>query len=178
LVEVEINSEKESSRAVDAVVLAIGGVGAASLVRASLASAAATEKETDETLPLFSNPVVKQFDKLRGVTCVATRLFLRPDSKSNSNSSSSSSSTGGLLGGAYTTSSLPRAVTSKMEASPVVVCGAGIICDGDPSSRASRALADTGFCFYDLQRLHDEFAVGKDAQGGEKAAVLEVDFYR
>lgn len=50
-----------------------------------------------------------------------------------------------------------------MEDSPVLVCGPRI--GGLPE------LDETGFCVYDLQRMHDEHAAGD-------VAVLEVDFYR
>jgi len=56
-----------------------------------------------------------------------------------------------------------------MKESPVVVCGPRI--GGIPE------LAEAGFCIYDLQRLHDEFAVGGPSEE-EPCAVLEIDFFR
>jgi uncharacterized protein with NAD-binding domain and iron-sulfur cluster len=52
-----------------------------------------------------------------------------------------------------------------MAESPVIVCGADI-------GTHIPELKETGFCIYDLQRMHDEFAAPNDV------AVLEVDFFR
>jgi hypothetical protein len=58
-----------------------------------------------------------------------------------------------------------------MQESPVVVCGPRV--GGIPQ------LAEAGFCIYDLQRLHDEFAVANQADDDkEPCAALEVDFFR
>lgn len=62
-----------------------------------------------------------------------------------------------------------------MKDSPVAVCGAGI---GGISE-----LEETGFCIYDLQRMHDEFSVdyynnNNSIAWDDQVAVLEVDFYR
>jgi uncharacterized protein with NAD-binding domain and iron-sulfur cluster len=61
-----------------------------------------------------------------------------------------------------------------MIASPIAVCGPGI---GDIVQ-----LKETGFCIYDLQRMHDEFSVNYYATNSiaadDQVAVLEVDFYR
>ena len=58
--------------------------------------------------------------------------------------------------------------------SPVSVCGAGI--------GGIKELKETGFCVYDLQRMHAEFSVdsyyNKNDEESEQVAVLEVDFYR
>ena len=56
---------------------------------------------------------------------------------------------------------LPAAVAQAMAASPVAVVGPKVLPE----------LEETGFCIYDLQRMHDEFASGD-------VAVLEVDLYR
>ncbi|EED95204.1 hypothetical protein THAPSDRAFT_261310, partial [Thalassiosira pseudonana CCMP1335] len=93
----------------DAVVLAVGATAAGKLASSSQA--------------LSALPVTRDFDKLRGVTCVAVRLFLKPH----------------------------QTVTSDLN---------GV-----------HELKETGFCIYDLQRMHDEFS-------SDQVAVLEVDFYR
>jgi len=98
-------------------------------------------------------PATKRFDEFQGVTCVAVRLYLQP----------AASRTRGLAGGAHDSSLLPPAVTEAMSDSPVTVVGPGV---GNIPE-----LAETGFCVYDLQRMHDELAAGD-------VAVLEVDFYR
>lgn len=102
----------------------------------------------------------KDFDKLRGVTCVAVRLFLQPDSKVTS----------GLSGGEYDKTQLPPKLANAMKDSPVTVCGPGI--------GGFESLTETGFCIYDLQRMHEEFAVKDVDQGNNRTAVLEIDFYR
>ena len=56
---------------------------------------------------------------------------------------------------------LPPSVAQAMAASPVAVVGPKVLPE----------LKETGFCIYDLQRMHDEFASGD-------VAVLELDFYR
>ena len=151
LVLVELDTEAEEAEAeaaappatitADAVVLAVGGTSAARLAAAS-----------PETLGALQ--ATSTWEGLRGVTCVAVRLYLQP----------SKVTTAGLGGGAHGGTRLPPAVAQAMAASPVVVCGPGV--GGLPE------LTETGFCVYDLQRMHDEFA----ADGS--AAVLEVDFYR
>jgi uncharacterized protein with NAD-binding domain and iron-sulfur cluster len=131
----------------DAVVFAVGGT--------------ALKRLLPSCPPLQQFPVSQKFNKLRGVTCVAVRMFLRPDAIT----------TTGLKGGMYDSTQLPPCVAQAMQASPVVVCGPRV--GGIPH------LAETGFCIYDLQRLHDEFAVvnqGKDEK--EPCAAIEVDFFR
>ncbi|KAL9184367.1 hypothetical protein ACHAXT_002453 [Thalassiosira profunda] len=105
----------------------------------------------------------KDFDKLRGVTCVAVRLFLKPDTTTTSN----------LDGGSHGMTQLPPEMAKAMKDSPIAVCGASI--------GGIDELQETGFCFYDLQRMHDEFSVGYQKANVEEdaqVAVLEVDFYR
>jgi hypothetical protein len=71
----------------------------------------------------------------------------------------------------YNSTQLPPYVAQAMQASPVVVCGPRV--GGIPQ------LAETGFCIYDLQRLHDEFAVANQAkEEKEPCAAIEVDFFR
>lgn len=131
----------------DAVVFAVGGTSMKRLL--------------PSCPPLQQFPVAQNFHKLRGVTCVAVRLFLKPDEVTTSN----------LKGGMYNSTQLPPRVAEAMNASPVVVCGARV--GGLPE------LAETGFCVYDLQRLHDEFAVSNQASSDQEAcAAIEVDFFR
>jgi len=107
--------------------------------------------------PAFENiSITSDFPKNRGVTCVAVRMFLKPHTVV----------TCGLAGGQYDATLLPSDVAEAMKESPVVVCGAEI---GNIPE-----LKETGFCIYDLQRLHDEFAV----ENQRESAVLEVDFFR
>ncbi|KAL3772434.1 hypothetical protein ACHAWO_004360 [Cyclotella atomus] len=134
----------------DAVVIAIGAVAAGKLAGTSPA--------------LSSLPATENFDKLRGVTCIAVRLFLKPDTIISDN----------LQGGFYSKTQLPPDVAKSMTDSPIAVCGAGI---GGISE-----LKETGFCIYDLQRMHDEFSVeyynANSVELEDQVAVLEVDFYR
>jgi len=133
----------------DAVVLAVGATAAGRLAAASPA--------------LSSLEGARDFDKLRGVTCVAVRLFLKPHA----------TTTADLSGGSYAKTQLPPDLAEAMSDSPVTVCGAGI--------GGIRELEETGFCIYDLQRMHTEFSVDYYADNvGEtdRVAVLEVDFYR
>eukprot|EP00957_Ditylum_brightwellii_P210793 15365405-Ditylum_brightwellii.AAC.1 len=140
-------NEGEEILECDAVVLAVGGTAVNNIVAASP--------------PVSDLDVVADFDKLRGVTCVAVRLFLKPDVI-----------TSGLSGGQYDSTQLPRKVAEAMKDSPVLVCGAEI--------GAIPELKEAGFCIYDLQRLHDEFKVGAqdNKDGIEETAVLEIDFFR
>lgn len=132
----------------DSVVLAVGGTSMAKLVQTS--------------------PVLKQipmaargdFDKFRGVTCVAVRLFLKPHSTVTRN----------LKGGQYDATELPPNVAKAMQESPVAVCG--------PNIGTMPILKEIGFCIYDLQRLQDEFAVDNNKNDDNRVAVLEVDFFR
>lgn len=105
--------------------------------------------------PAFDNQQI-EFGKNRGVTCVAVRIFLKP-----------STVTTGLAGGQYDSTEAPSEVANAMKDSPVAVCGPVI--GGIPE------LEETGFCIYDLQRLHNEFSV---ANNENRTAVLEVDFFR
>lgn len=134
----------------DAVVLAVGATAAGRLAASSPA--------------LSSLPATKDFDKLRGVTCVAVRLFLRPSGSISSN----------LRGGSHSKSQLPSDMTKAMIDSPIAVCGAGI---GN-----IKELDEAGFCIYDLQRMHDEWSVDSYATNNvpdeEQLAVIEVDFFR
>lgn len=133
----------------DAVVLAVGAVAAGRI--ASLSPALSTLEAT------------KDFDKLRGVTCVAVRLFLKPHSSVTSN----------LNGGSHGKTQLPPDIANSMSDSPIIVCGAGI--------GGIKELEETGFCIYDLQRMHDEFSVdyySNNVDQSDQVAVMEVDFYR
>ena len=133
----------------DAIVLAVGATSMSKIAASS---------------PLIASlPACKDFDKLRGVTCVAVRLFLQPHP----------SITSDLKGGVSDKTQLPPDVARAMTDSPVTVCGAGI--------GGIVGLEETGFCIYDLQRMHDEFRVdrpGLGLDGDDDVAVLEVDFYR
>jgi len=137
----------------DAIVLAVGAT--------SMSKIAASSSI------IGSLPASKDFDKLRGVTCVAVRLFLKPHP----------SITTDLKGGVSDKTQLPPDVARAMKDSPVAVCGAGM--------GGIVGLEETGFCIYDLQRMHDEFRVdrpglglGTDGGDDDAVAVLEVDFYR
>ena len=133
----------------DAIVLAVGATSMSKIAASS---------------PLIASlPASKDFDKLRGVTCVAVRLFLQPHP----------SITSDLKGGVSDKTQLPPDVARAMKDSPVAVCGAGM--------GGIVGLEETGFCIYDLQRMHDEFRVdrpGFGLDGDDAVAVLEVDFYR
>ena len=145
---VQLDSNDGDTIQCDAVVLSVGAVAAKRLVESSPALSSLTATEN--------------FDKLRGVTCIAVRMFINPHSTVNER----------LRGGAYNKSQLPPDMTKAMLDSPIVVCGAGIIPE----------LKETGFCIYDLQRMHDEFSVDfyetNSVASEEQVAVLEVDFYR
>jgi uncharacterized protein with NAD-binding domain and iron-sulfur cluster len=111
-------------------------------------------KLTQSSPVLQAIPQSSQFSKLDGVTCVAVRLFLKPHARITSD----------LEGGLHSSTQLPPAMAASMKESPVIVCGANV--GGLPE------LKETGFCLYDLQRMHDEFQAPNDV------AVLEVDFFR
>lgn len=134
----------------DAVVLAVGATAAGRLAATSPA--------------LSSLQATRDFDKLRGVTCVAVRLFLRPSRLITSN----------LRGGSHSKTQLPPDMANAMVDSPIAVCGAGI---GNIDE-----LEETGFCVYDLQRMHDEWSVDYYANNNvtdeEQVSVIEVDFFR
>jgi len=133
----------------DAVVLAVGATAAGRLASSSPA--------------LSSLDGTKDFDKLRGVTCVAVRLFLKPNAFITSD----------LNGGSHGKTQLPPDVAEAMSDSPITVCGAGI--------GGIEELKETGFCIYDLQRMHDEFSVdyyNNNVEANDQVAVLEIDFYR
>ena len=95
---------------------------------------------------------------------MAVRLFLRPSGSISTN----------LRGGSHSKSQLPSDMTKAMIDSPIAVCGAGI---GNIEE-----LDETGFCIYDLQRMHDEWSVDSYANNNvpdeEQLAVIEVDFFR
>ena len=124
----------------DAIVLAIGAVSCSKL--------------TNQSKFLRDMETTRDFNELRGVTCVAVRLFLKGDKI-----------TTGLHHGSRTR--LAKEIAVAMKESPVVVCGAAI--------GGLTDLAETGFCIYDLQRMHDEFDVDRV---DENISVLEVDFFR
>lgn len=134
----------------DAIVLAVGATSAGKLTSTSSA--------------LSSIRATENFHKLRGITCVAVRLFLRSHPVITRN----------LRGGMHDGTTLPPCMARAMMDSPITVCGPGV--------GGFRELNETGFCIYDLGRMHDEFSVDRyDAEGAEdidRMAVLEVDFYR
>lgn len=130
----------------DAVVLAVGGTSMGKIAPSSPA--------------LSSLEVSQNFDKLRGITCVAVRLFLKPHP----------TVTNDLKGGLYSQTQLPPEIAEAMKDSPVAVCG--------PNIGKLDELKETGFCIYDLQRMHDEFRVDETREENKQVAVLEVDFYR
>ena len=134
-------SDGDDTIVCDGVIFAVGGTSMGKLVAAS--------PETDALM----GP--QGFDRLRGVTCVAVRLFLEPDAISS-----------GLSGGKYDSTLLPADVAKALKDTPVAVCGPEI--GGIPE------LQETGFCIYDLQRMQDNFAVDDE----KETAVLEVDFFR
>ena len=124
----------ETTLECDAVILAVGGT--------------AIKRLLQNAPPLASLPCAIDWKKFRGVTCVAVRLFLKPEVGSNLQP--------GMI------SSIARA----MKDSPVVVCGPAI--GGIPE------LTETGFCIYDLQRLQDEFRLSALTE----SIGLEIDFFR
>lgn len=130
----EVMVNGESSIDCDAVILAVGGTALKRLLPSAPALASLEE--------------AKGWKKFRGVTCVAVRLFLKPDVDSTGNPTMISS------------------IENAMKESPVVVCG--------PAVGAIRELTETGFCIYDLQRLQDEFHVTPKTE----SIALEIDFFR
>jgi predicted flavoprotein YhiN len=83
IVSLDDGADDENAIECDAVVLAVGATAAGRLTSSSPA--------------LSSLQATKDFDKLRGVTCVAVRLFLRPSRTIASN----------LSGGSYSKTQLP-----------------------------------------------------------------------
>ena len=110
----------------------------------------ASSPETNELLGPWG------FEKSRGVTCVAVRLFLKPCTVTTD-----------LFGGKHGSTQLPPDMARAMKDTPVVVCGPEI--GGIPE------LKEAGFCIYDLQRMQDQFAV---SIGSQDAAVIELDYFR
>ena len=98
----------------DAVVLAVGATSAGKLAATSPA--------------ISSLEATEHFDKLRGITCVAVRLFLKPNPSITSN----------LNGGSHDKTSLPPDMAKSMSDSPISVCGAGI--------GGIDELKESGFC--------------------------------
>mmetsp|Transcript_9078 Transcript_9078/g.20516 ORF Transcript_9078/g.20516 Transcript_9078/m.20516 type:complete len:664 (-) Transcript_9078:56-2047(-) len=146
---IELQGDENNAIDCDAVILAVGATAAGRLASSSPA--------------ISSLESTKDFDKLRGVTCVAVRLFLKPNPTVSSN----------LDGGSHDKTQLPPDIAQAMSDSPISVCGAGI--------GGIEELKETGFCIYDLQRMHDEFSVdyyNKNVEESDQVAVLEVDFYR
>jgi uncharacterized protein with NAD-binding domain and iron-sulfur cluster len=112
---VTVNDEEEIE--CDAVVFAVG--------------ISAAQRLLSACPPLAAAPITERWGALRGVTCVAVRLFFRPSTAS--------------------VGFLPPGIFEAMKDSPVAVCGARI---GNIPQ-----LSETGFCIYDLQRLQDDFSV-------------------
>lgn len=133
---INVNSDAESIEC-DAIVMAVGGT--------------AMKRLVPQCPPFQTIPI--DWDKLRGVTCVAVRLFLKPSPVITTYPNGQSTQ-------------LPPAVANAMRESPAVVCGPRVL---------SKELAETGFCLYDLQRLQDDFAPSRDSSA---MAALEVDFFR
>ena len=86
LLQVSLVGEDAEPLMADAVILAVGGPAAARLAAASPA--------------MKGLPACAGFDQLRGVTCVAVRLFLAPSARR----------TAGLMGGAHDATLLPPEV--------------------------------------------------------------------
>jgi hypothetical protein len=124
----------DTSLECDAVILAVGGT--------------AIKRLLPNAPPLSNLPDAAGWKKFRGVTCVAVRLFLKPEVGSNSEPTMISS------------------IARAMRDSPVVVCGPGI--------GGIRELTEVGFCIYDLQRLQDEFRLSNSSE----SVALEIDFFR
>mmetsp|Transcript_5816 Transcript_5816/g.16387 ORF Transcript_5816/g.16387 Transcript_5816/m.16387 type:complete len:647 (-) Transcript_5816:23-1963(-) len=141
--EVVVNDGQDKIQC-DGVIFAVGGVSMGKIVAAST-----------ETGELMGS---QGFERSRGVTCVAIRLFLRPDT-----------TTKGLLGGKHGSTQLPRDMARAMKDTPVVVCG--------PDIGSIPELKEVGFCIYDLQRMQDQFAIDH-APSDPNVAVVEVDFFR
>lgn len=135
----EIQLQEGKMLQCDSVIMAVG--------------ATAMGKLSDSSPSVFDRiPISKSFSKLRGITCVAVRLYLTPSPITQ------------VKGGQHTTTEMPSNYATKMKDSPVIVCGENILPE----------LEETGFCIYDLQRLQDEFSTEKKFG----CAVLEMDFFR
>jgi len=124
----------ETTLECDAVILAVGGT--------------AIKRLLQNAPPLANLPSTIHWNKFRGVTCVAVRLFLKPEVGSDSQP--------GMI----------LSIARAMKDSPVVVCGPAI--GGIPE------LTEAGFCIYDLQRLQDEFRLNTLTE----SIGLEIDFFR
>ena len=97
-------------------------------------------------------PSPENYAKLRGITCVSVRIFLKPNlNKIKTNCGHTE---------------LPTAWANAMNDSPVFVCGPNIVSE----------LIETGFCIYDLQRLQDYYTV--QDEDDSSCAVLHVDYFR
>jgi len=145
----------------DAIIMAVGGTAMGKIATTSPA--------------IQSIPSIPDFTQCRGITCVAVRMFLKPNRVI----------TAGLGGGGSATldrTELPPDMAQAMVDSPVVVVGPKIDISSGSGGFGTEYLEETGFCIYDLQRLHDEFAVvgspSPDDDDDGRTAVLEVDFYR
>ena len=101
----------------DAVIFAVGGT--------------AIKRLLPTCPPLAKLPESIGWEKFRGVTCLAVRLFFKPST---------------LKDGSPV---LPKGIGAAMTDSPVVVCGSNV--------GSIPELSETGFCIYDLQRLQDAF---------------------
>jgi len=101
---------------------------------------------------------INNFMNWRGITCVAVRLFLKPHDIT----------TTGLKGGNFDSTNAFPEIANAMISSPIAVCGPDIGKGRFPQ------LKETGFCIYDLQRMHQEFSVKQC----KDVSVIEIDFYR
>ena len=142
----------------DAVILAVGGTAMKNLIQCS---------------PILANhPDSSKWKKFRGVTCCAVRIFFdkqqaqqQQQQRQNSNSSLS----------------YLQKIEHAMKESPVVVCGPNI-------GNNLPELIETGFCIYDLQRLHDEFSSSSSSSSNagdndttnttNNIIAYEIDFFR
>eukprot|EP00980_Cylindrotheca_fusiformis_P030275 scaffold24618_cov127-Cylindrotheca_fusiformis.AAC.8 len=102
---------------------------------------------------LKSLPASENFNQFRGTTCVAVRLFFKVVPFDDGKVS-------GMSG-----------LEEAMKDSPVFVCG--------PNIGNIPELTETGFCIYDLQKLHDEFSPDSRKKSSlEPCLSYEVDFFR
>ena len=136
----------------DAVVLCVGAMAASNIVKSS------SLLQSFEKVPegLYNG-------NMQGITCVSVRIFLEPTITTTSTLLSEEKDNDEKLL-ELSSSLLPRSLANAMKDSPVLVCGPGM---GDIPE-----LYRTGFCIYDLGRMHDEFR-----SNDNDVAVLEIDFY-
>ncbi|KAI2502491.1 hypothetical protein MHU86_11997 [Fragilaria crotonensis] len=132
---INVHNDSESIEC-DAIIMAVGGT--------------AMKRLVPQCPPLQTIPI--NWNKLRGVTCVAVRLFLKPSPVITTYPNGDSTQ-------------LHPSMAHAMREAPAVVCGPRVL---------PKDLAETGFCIYDLQRLQDDFAPSRNTA----TAALEVDYFR